>query len=139
MRNHTAYVICFVQELIRSSNTGCQVVSVRERLAVLIPGSPGGTEPFPAGQPGTGGPREPRKHLETLWRALGQKNSLDQFCLVPCQVHGVIRYKVSHRSSGCPSLCLWTPGLCEGASSAGSVLPQNPWNMYLFPSAAGPA
>lgn len=28
MRNHTAYVICFVQELILPLNTGCQVVSV---------------------------------------------------------------------------------------------------------------
>lgn len=63
MRNHTAYVICFVQELIRLSNTGCQVVSVREPGGA-DPGQPRGHGPFPAGQPGMGGrgrgPREAR-------------------------------------------------------------------------------
>lgn len=128
MRNHTAYVICFVQELIRSSNTGCQVVSVREPGGA-DPRQPQGHGPFPAGQPGMGGAGAGASG-GTLRRALGQKNSPGWFCPVPCQVHGVIRYEVSRWSSACPSLCLWTPGLCEGAGSADSVLPGNPWNSW---------
>lgn len=45
MRNHTAYVICFVQELIRSSNTDCQVVSVSRDWLCHPPGSPGAKGP----------------------------------------------------------------------------------------------
>lgn len=46
MRNHTAYVICFVQELIRSSNTDCGVRSVSRDWLRASPGSCGVSGPF---------------------------------------------------------------------------------------------